>query len=228
MPDYVAYYRVSTDSQGVSGLGLDAQRQAVAKYIGTGKLAAEFTEIESGKRHTNRPQLATALTECRRRRAVLVIATLDRLARNVHFVSGLMESGIPFVTVDRPQADCFRLHIEAAINEEEARKISQRTKAALQQAKLRLAEEGQRVSLRGRVYAKLGNPRWQEGALDRARAARNPIKPAPQLIEMMKRHRAEGESLRQIAHRLNTLGLYTPKGKPWHPSTVRTQLERSK
>jgi DNA invertase Pin-like site-specific DNA recombinase len=228
MSDYVAYYRVSTDGQGESGLGLDAQRQAVATYVREGQLAAEFTEVESGKRHTNRPQLAAALTECRRRRAVLVIATLDRLARNVHFVSGLMESGVPFVAVDRPQADSFRLHIEAAINEEEARKISLRTKAALQQIKARLAEDGQRVSRRGRVYTKLGNPRWHEGSLARATAARNPIKPAPQLIEIMQRHRADGDSLRQIAGRLNTLGLYTPKGKPWHASTVRTQLERHK
>src|SRR5713226_6024333 len=85
MADFIAYYRVSTDRQGASGLGLDAQRQAVAGFIGTGQLVAEFTEIESGRRHTNRPQLLAALAECRKRRAVLLIARLDRLARNVAF-----------------------------------------------------------------------------------------------------------------------------------------------
>ncbi len=93
MADFIAYYRVSTDRQGASGLGLDAQRQAVAGFIGTGQLVAEFTEIESGRRHTNRPQLLAALAECRKRRAVLLIARLDRLARNVAFISALMENG---------------------------------------------------------------------------------------------------------------------------------------
>jgi len=93
MVDFIAYYRVSTDRQGASGLGLDAQRQAVAGFIGTGQLVAEFTEIESGRRHTNRPQLLAALAECRKRRAVLLIARLDRLARNVAFISAMMENG---------------------------------------------------------------------------------------------------------------------------------------
>ena len=97
MADFIAYYRVSTDRQGASGLGLDAQRQAVAGFIGTGQLVAEFTEIESGRRHTNRPQLLAALAECRKRRAVLLIARLDRLARNVAFISALMENGTDFI-----------------------------------------------------------------------------------------------------------------------------------
>ena len=93
MADFVAYYRVSTDRQGASGLGLDAQRQAVARQVNGGQLVAEFTEIESGRRHTNRPQLLAALEECRKRRATLLIARLDRLARNVAFIANLMESG---------------------------------------------------------------------------------------------------------------------------------------
>ena len=99
----IAYYRVSTDKQGQSGLGLGAQRQAVTTYLsGHAELIAEYTEIETGKRN-DRPQLAAALAECRRRRAKLVIAKLDRLARNVYFISGLMESGVEFVAVDMPE-----------------------------------------------------------------------------------------------------------------------------
>src|SRR5712691_9131472 len=115
MADFIAYYRVSTDRQGASGLGLDAQRQAVAGFIGTGQLVAEFTEIESGRRHTNRPQLLAALAECRKRRAVLLIARLDRLARNVAFISALMENGTDFIACDMPQASRLTIHILAAV-----------------------------------------------------------------------------------------------------------------
>src|SRR4051794_7873796 len=135
---FVAYYRVSTDRQGRSGLGLDAQRSAVADYLNGGdwRLAAEFTEVESGRKN-HPPQLAKALITCRRIGATLIIAKLDRLARNVAFVSNLMESGVPFVAVDRPNAKPFELHIYAAMAEEETRAISARTKAALAAAKAR-------------------------------------------------------------------------------------------
>jgi len=96
LQEFIAYYRVSTDRQGASGLGLDAQRQAIASHVRSGQLVAEFTEIESGRRHTNRPQLLAALAECRKRRSVLLIARLDRLARNVAFISALMENGTDF------------------------------------------------------------------------------------------------------------------------------------
>ena len=117
MDYFVAYYRVSTDRQGQSGLGLDAQRAAVAGFVaGRGGLAAECVEVESGRR-TDRPELIRALDLCRQRRAVLVIAKLDRLAHNVHFISGLMESGVPFVACDMPNATPFMLHIHAAVAE---------------------------------------------------------------------------------------------------------------
>jgi DNA invertase Pin-like site-specific DNA recombinase len=103
---FVAYYRVSTDKQGRFGLGMEAQREAVTRFLATrGQLAGEFVEVESGRNHTNRPQLTAALAECRKRRAVLVIAKLDRLARNVHFISGLMNSDVEFVAVDMPTAN---------------------------------------------------------------------------------------------------------------------------
>ena len=147
---FVAYYRVSTERQGESGLGLAAQREAVSRFLGTGRgttsLLAEFTEIESGKRHTNRPELLRAIELSRRQKATLVIAKLDRLARNVHFISGLMETGVEFVAADMPQANRLTIHILAAFAEHEREAISQRTKGALQAARKR--------------GTRLGNPRW--------------------------------------------------------------------
>ena len=136
--NFVAYYRVSTGRQGKSGLGLEAQRAAVREHLngGTWQVVAEFTEIESGK-NADRPKLAAALKECRLRRAKLIIAKLDRLARNVAFVSNLMESGVEFEAVDFPQANRLTIHIMAAIAEHEAKMISDRTKAALAAAKRR-------------------------------------------------------------------------------------------
>jgi DNA invertase Pin-like site-specific DNA recombinase len=128
---FVAYYRVSTDKQGRSGLGLEAQCAAVEAHVSgaRGIVAAEFVEIESGRKK-DRPQLAAALAAAGAHRAVLVIAKLDRLARNVHFVSGLMESGVEFVAADMPTVNRLTVHILAAVAEEEARMISARTKAA--------------------------------------------------------------------------------------------------
>ena len=121
---FVAYYRVSTKQQGASGLGLEAQQADVARHLNGGEweLAGEFTDVESGTRKgNNRPELAKALHACRRHRATLVIAKLDRLARNVAFISRLMESGIDFVAVDIPHANRLTVHILAAVAEEEAR-----------------------------------------------------------------------------------------------------------
>jgi DNA invertase Pin-like site-specific DNA recombinase len=136
--NFVAYYRVSTQRQGRSGLGLEAQQKAVRDHLNGGnwRIVAEFTEIESGQR-PGRPQLAAALKACRAVGATLIIAKLDRLARNVHFVSGLMESGVEFTAVDFPQANRLTVHILAAVAEHEAKMISERTKAALAAAKRR-------------------------------------------------------------------------------------------
>jgi DNA invertase Pin-like site-specific DNA recombinase len=134
----VAYYRVSTTRQGRSGLGLDAQRRAVHEHLNGGRwqLIAEVVEIESGKR-ADRPKLAEALTLCRVHGATLIIAKLDRLARDVAFVSALMAAGTDFEAVDFPQANRLTIHIMAAVAEHEARAISERTKAALAAAKRR-------------------------------------------------------------------------------------------
>ncbi len=135
---YVAYYRVSTDRQGRSGLGLEAQRSAVAGYLdgGSWTLLDTFTEVESGRRN-DRPELAKALDLCRRRKATLVIAKLDRLARNVAFIANLMDADVDVVAVDMPEANRFTLHIMAAMAEHVAALVSQQTKAALKAAKAR-------------------------------------------------------------------------------------------
>ena len=119
---FVAYFRVSTEKQGRSGLGLEAQRKAVLDWLDGGQwdLVAEFTEVESGNK-VDRPELEKALKECKKRRATLVIARLDRLARNVHFISGLMEKKVPFVAVEFPDATPVMLHIYAAMAEHERR-----------------------------------------------------------------------------------------------------------
>ena len=205
MPEFVAYYRVSTDRQGESGLGLEAQRSAVARFIQGASLLGEFQEIESGKNHTNRPQLTAALVMCRTSRATLVIAKLDRLARDVHFISGLMKAGVDFVAVDMPQANKLTVHILAAVAEHEREAISQRTKAALQAAKAR--------------GTKLGNPRWQESIV-RARTARNPVPVSPTIVATIAERRAQGVTLRKIAEHLNKMGVRTPRGNRWHPETI--------
>jgi DNA invertase Pin-like site-specific DNA recombinase len=141
---YIAYLRVSTDKQGRSGLGLAAQRKALEPY----DVISEYEEVESG-RNNARPQLALALADAKRRGCGLVIAKLDRLARNVHFVSGLLESGVPIVCADMPEADRTMLHMMAVFAEWEARRIGERTREALAAAKAR--------------GVKLGSPRPEEG-----------------------------------------------------------------
>ena len=137
-PRFVAYYRVSTDRQGRSGLGLDAQRDAVARHAaGTGGVVqAAFEEVESGRRN-DRPQLARAMAECRLRRCVLLIAKLDRLARDAHFLLGLEKAGVEFIAADMPYANRLTIGVMALVAEEEARATSIRTKAALAAAKAR-------------------------------------------------------------------------------------------
>ena len=209
-PQFVAYYRVSTDKQGLKGLGMEAQREAVARFMtGKGKLAAEFVEVESGRKDSNRPQLHAALSECRKRHAVLVIAKLDRLARNVHFISGLMNSDVEFVAVDMPSASRLTIHILAAVAEHEREMISQRTKAALAATKAR--------------GTKLGNPRAADAAII-ARAAKNIQPPPPEVLKLITGWRTEGRGLRDITRELNRLNIRTPQGKQWYASTVRAQL----
>jgi DNA invertase Pin-like site-specific DNA recombinase len=207
---FVSYYRVSSERQGRSGLGLEAQQAAVRNYLDGGEwqLVGEFTEIESGHK-IERPQLAKALALCKKHKATLLIARLDRLARNVHFISGLMETGVRFIACDMPEATPFMLHIYAAAAQEEARAISARTKAALQAAKAR----GVRL---GRNGAERLAPANKAAAVERAKNLH------PVLADLI----ASGASLRQIATELTRRGIGTPRGGRWHPTTIGRVLNR--
>lgn len=211
---FVAYYRVSTQRQGASGLGLDAQRKAVADHLNGGRweLVAEFTEVESGKRD-DRPELAAALAACRVHGATLIIAKLDRLARNVAFIANLMDSGVEFVAVDFPQANRLTVHILAAVAEHEREMISQRTKAALAAAKARGVRLGNPANLKDRAEGTA-----KSAAARRARAEKR----AADLRPMLEAIRAAGAtSLRAIAAELNARGVPAPRGGIWHANTVR-------
>jgi DNA invertase Pin-like site-specific DNA recombinase len=210
---FVAYYRVSTESQGRSGLGLEAQKKAVLDFLNGGQweLVAEFTEVETGKNaHTaNRPELEHALKLCKKTRATLVIAKLDRLARNVHFISGLMERGVKFCAVEFPNADPFMLHVHAAMSEHERRLISARTKAGLERAKAR----GVKLGKHGAVLAR-------ENAA-KAKAQARELKPV--IAELRKAGKA---TVRAIMEELNGRGIKTLRGGTWHPQTVNVLLHR--
>jgi DNA invertase Pin-like site-specific DNA recombinase len=204
---FVSYLRVSTAQQGASGLGLEAQRAAVAAYLNGGDwtLVREVVEVESGKRN-DRPALAMALRLCRQQKATLIIAKLDRLARNVHFISGLMESGVEFVAVDMPEANRFVVHIMAAVAEQEAEAISKRTKAALAAAKARGTKLGGR-----RISAQQLAAAGEEGRAQRSAKAKEE---AGKLLPTIHQIRAAGATtLRAIAAELNERAIETPSRK---------------
>jgi DNA invertase Pin-like site-specific DNA recombinase len=215
---FVSYLRVSTTQQGVSGLGLEAQRVSVAAHLNGGRweLLQEVVEVESGKR-SDRPKLAEALRLCRQKKATLVIAKLDRLARNVHFISGLMESGVEFVACDMPAANKFVLHIMAAVAEQEAEAISKRTIAALQAAKDRgVVLGGRRVS--PERFAEIGSAARR---LKTEKACRR----AADLLPVIRSIQAAGaSSLRDIAVGLNERNITAPRGGEWSAVQVQRVL----
>jgi DNA invertase Pin-like site-specific DNA recombinase len=215
---FVAYYRVSTERQGRSGLGLEAQQAAVRGFTKGGEIVAEVIEIESGKRN-DRPKLAEALRLCRLHKAMLVIAKLDRLARNVHFVSSLMESGIEFVAVDFPQANRLTVHIMAAVAEHEAAMISARTKAALAAAKARGVKLG---GDRGNIRAIAAEGRRTASQRRTANADRRAADVAPVILEL----KAAGTSLRGIAAALVARGIPTAQGGVWSAVQISRVLAR--
>jgi len=218
---FIAYYRVSTARQGRSGLGLDAQREAVLGYLNGGnwKLVEEITEVESGKRN-DRPQLARALAACRIHNATLIIAKLDRLARNVEFIARLMNSGVEFVAVDMPTANKLTVHILAAMAEHEREMISARTKAALAQAKARGAKlGGDRGNLPG-----LAGKGSKASAVARSEAA---AKRADDLAAVIADLRAHGAaSLRALADGLNAREISAPRGGQWSAVQVQRVMSR--
>jgi DNA invertase Pin-like site-specific DNA recombinase len=205
---YVAYYRVSTQRQGASGLGLEAQQSAVRDFAGSA-VVESFTEVESGKRHDNRPQLALAIAACKKRNATLIVAKLDRLARNVAFTAALMDSGVDFQACDNPHATRLTIHILAAVAEDEARRISERTKAALAAAKRRGVQLGNPCNLTT-TAARKGN-RANAAA---AKSYGEPIRAAAAKL------RDKGYSLTAIAETLTGRGILTRRGKTWSPTAV--------
>ncbi|SEH34295.1 Site-specific DNA recombinase [Methylobacterium sp. 275MFSha3.1] len=213
---FVAYYRVSTARQGRSGLGLEAQQAAVRGHLngGTWSLVAEVIEVESGKR-ADRPKLAEALRLCRLHRATLMIAKLDRLARNVAFVSALMEAGVDFVAVDFPQANRLTVHILAAVAEHEAKAISDRTKAALAAAKARGVklggDRGHMPTIAPRGYA-------ASLAVRQGKAADRAANLLPVIAEIRS---AGATSLQAVADALNARGIPTARGGVWGPTQIR-------
>jgi DNA invertase Pin-like site-specific DNA recombinase len=213
---WVSYLRVSTDKQGKSGLGLEAQRKAVADFLNGGRweLLTEFVEVESGNR-SDRPQLAAALAACKKHKAKLVIAKLDRLARNVNFVSGLMETGVEFVAADMPFANKLTIHILAAVAEHEREAISARTKAALAAAKAR--------------GVKLGGPKLPLAQLNGAKANRTEADQfAANTLPLIREAQKTGaSSLRAIAEILNARGVRTARGGRWAATQVREILRRT-
>lgn len=216
----VSYYRVSTLKQGRSGLGLEAQQAAVHDYLRRhdGESIADYIEVESGKKN-DRPQLAAAITHCRRTGATLVIAKLDRLARNVAFIANLMEaSGVEFVAVDMPLASRFTLHILAAVAEHEARMISERTKVALAAAKARGTTLGCPL---GAVHLRpYGNMAAVEAVKNGAARRRTEFRSV--IIEIQ----GEGfATFAAIADELNNRGIRTARGRRWYPMTVRLVLQ---
>lgn len=223
---FVAYYRVSTSKQGESGLGLDAQRTAVQNYVSSrGPILASFTEVETGKK-ADRPQLAAALAASRKLGATLVIAKLDRLARNVAFIAKLMEDATDFVACDMPAANKLTLHILASMAEFEAKQISDRTRAGLAVVKQELKDKGFRVSKRtGNKFTKLGNPNWTK-ALVKANANRKYMRTPDRIYGMLDSLRKEGRSFQAIADHMNELGIRTPGGSQWYATSVRNELKK--
>ena len=206
-PDqFVTYYRVSTTRQGISGLGLEAQRQTVERYLAgrSQTVLGSFTEVETGKGSNaleKRPQLRLALEMCRKTGSTLLIAKLDRLARNVHFVSGLIETGVDFIAADMPNANKVMIQMHAVMSEWERDQISERTKAALAAAKAR----GVVLGATGPANLKTCNDQRQQNAQE-FRERLHPV------LEGMK---AQGLTRRAMVERLNALGIKAPMGGPW-------------
>lgn len=207
---FISYLRVSTDRQGMSGLGIEAQREAVQRYVASvgGTLLAENVEVETGRSAT-RPILLQSIAQCRRDRAVLLIARLDRLARSVSFIASLIDSGVEFVAADNPAANKLVLHMMAAFAEFERDQIAARTKAALAAAKAR----GVVLGLNGKVLAAVHRAEAQRFA----ETLRDPVETA--FVQ-------GAETLRDVARHLNEGGFATREGGRWSPQSVHRIVQR--
>jgi len=225
MAAIIGYLRVSTKQQGDSGLGLEAQQAAVETYArqSSSKVLQWYTEIESGKR-ADRPALIRALAHARRSKGTLVVGKLDRLGRNVAFLSALMDSDVPFVACDNPHANRLTLHILAAVAEAEAKAISDRTKAALAAYKARGGLLGA-LNPKCRVLTPQAITKGRERSA--AVRSKKAVEAYSDLVPVMQEFRAAGQSLAAIADRLNADGHSTRRGRPWNPAQVLRVLARA-
>lgn len=222
---FVSYLRVSTDRQGRSGLGIDAQRKAVADYLNGGRweLVSEVIEVESGRK-TDRPELQAAIAKCRAYGAKLVIAKLDRLSRDAHFLLGLQKAGVEFVAADMPEANKLTVGIMALVAEQEREQISRRTKEALAAAKARGKQLG---AYRDGVF--VGRKGTAQDALTASKARQEKATAsALEKAQVFKELDPDGSlSLRELAQRFNDAGVPTPTSKgEWKPNTVRRLKQR--
>ncbi len=211
---FVAYYRVSTARQGQSGLGLDAQRESVLAYLDGGRweLLKEFTEVETGKGSNaldRRPVLKKAIEFAKKQKAILLIAKLDRLSRNLHFITSLMEAKVKFVAADMPDANELTIHIMAELAQHERKIISERTKAALERAKAN--------------GKKLGNPNLKADNETRRIQAQEF---AERLRPTLQAFQQQGISQRAIVVQFNKLGVRTPRGGEWSLIQLQRVLNR--
>jgi DNA invertase Pin-like site-specific DNA recombinase len=219
---FISYLRVSTDKQGKSGLGLEAQRQAVTDYLDGGcwQLLREYVEVEAGKR-ADRPVLIEALHHCKITGATLVIAKLDRLSRDLEFIARLQKSSIRFVCADMPEANELTIHLFAAIAQHERQMISTRTKAALAAAKAR----GQRLGNPNGAAALRRAGQGNSAAIEAARATAD--QHAADIMPVIEDIRCGGiTSLNGISRELNRREIKTARGGEWYPTTVKNLLDR--
>lgn len=225
MAKLIGYVRVSTKGQGESGLGLEGQTIAIERYANQSgsEVIAIYREVESGTK-TDRPQLAKAMSHARRARATLCIARLDRLARNLHFLSGLMEGNVEFVACDMPSANRLTLHIMAAVAEDYAKQISDKTKMGLEAARARGTQLG---GFRANAAAKLTADARARGVRNSAEHQKaNAIDAYADLYPIVVEMRGRGLSLRAIADRLNAEGHTTRQGVAWRAVQVHRLLGR--
>jgi DNA invertase Pin-like site-specific DNA recombinase len=228
MENFVVYLRVSTTKQGIDGLGIEAQESAIRAH--GGNVIGAYKEVETGKK-SDRPELAKALAHCKRTDATLLIAKLDRLARNVHFVTSLQRSGVKFVCCDMPNADTTHVQLMAVFAEHEARCISDRTKKALAEKRRWYRENEEMLKEKGERY-RLGNMN-----LDSEGRAKGSVEGNQKIVELaaafanrvaptIKALQGQGMSLRGVAKELEKLGVKTARGGKWTPTAVINVLAR--
>lgn len=218
---FVAYLRVSTQRQGYSGLGLEAQREIIHNYLRDRKPIFEYVEVESGRKtDKGRPKLKEALSQCRTYGAKLIVAKLDRLARNVSFLSALLDSDVEIVFCDFPQANKMVLHILASISQYEAELISTRTRQALAAKKARGCKLGNPEHLMGKHKTAIEN----SNKTNRKKAEDNPNNKRG--VAMLRILAEQGMTLTEMTDKLNKEGFVTSKGYEFRPSQVFVLLKR--